>query len=269
MLGYNPEIASGVFSGMSTFFGLEIDPRGNIIGILIACIFGAWVEKQVRKIIPGNLDMILTSTLTLLIVGAVTYVAIMPIGSWLFSGMSWLFMHLNSNPFGTAILAGLFLIAVMFGVHQGFIPVYLALVDAQGFNSLFPILAMAGGGQVGAAIALYVKAKKDSLLRNQIRGAIIPGFLGIAEPLIYGVTLPRVKPFITACLGGAAGGILYWPCCLDGATDGTKYRIWSIRLSRYSIDDLSQWCFCRNERVCHRVINRVFMWLYFHVFLWQ
>lgn len=206
MLGYNPEIASGVFSGMSTFFGLEIDPRGNIIGILIACIFGAWVEKQVRKIIPGNLDMILTSTLTLLIVGAVTYVAIMPIGSWLFSGMSWLFMHLNSNPFGTAILAGLFLIAVMFGVHQGFIPVYLALVDAQGFNSLFPILAMAGGGQVGAAIALYVKAKKDSLLRNQIRGAIIPGFLGIAEPLIYGVTLPRVKPFITACLGGAAGG---------------------------------------------------------------
>lgn len=150
--------------------------------------------------------MILTSTLTLLIVGAVTYVAIMPIGSWLFSGMSWLFMHLNSNPFGTAILAGLFLIAVMFGVHQGFIPVYLALVDAQGFNSLFPILAMAGGGQVGAAIALYVKAKKDSLLRNQIRGAIIPGFLGIAEPLIYGVTLPRVKPFITACLGGAAGG---------------------------------------------------------------
>ncbi|UNH30983.1 PTS N-acetylmuramic acid transporter subunit IIBC [Moellerella wisconsensis] len=206
MLGYNPEIASGVFSGMSTFFGLEIDPRGNIIGILIACIFGAWVEKQVRKIIPGNLDMILTSTLTLLIVGAVTYVAIMPIGSWLFSGMSWLFMHLNSNPFGTAILAGLFLIAVMFGVHQGFIPVYLALVDAQGFNSLFPILAMAGGGQVGAAIALYVKAKKNSLLRNQIRGAIIPGFLGIAEPLIYGVTLPRVKPFITACLGGAAGG---------------------------------------------------------------
>ncbi|KLN97547.1 PTS N-acetylmuramic acid transporter subunit IIBC [Moellerella wisconsensis] len=206
MLGYNPEISSGVFSGMSTFFGLEIDPRGNIIGILIACIFGAWVEKQVRKIIPGNLDMILTSTLTLLIVGAVTYVAIMPIGSWLFSGMSWLFMHLNSNPFGTAILAGLFLIAVMFGVHQGFIPVYLALVDAQGFNSLFPILAMAGGGQVGAAIALYVKAKKNSLLRNQIRGAIIPGFLGIAEPLIYGVTLPRVKPFITACLGGAAGG---------------------------------------------------------------
>lgn len=94
----------------------------------------------------------------------------------------------------------------MFGVHQGFVPVYMALVETQGFNSLFPILAMAGGGQVGAAIALYVKAAKDSVLRNQIRGAIIPGFLGVGEPLIYGVTLPRMKPFVTACLGGAAGG---------------------------------------------------------------
>ncbi|STJ51893.1 N-acetylmuramic acid-specific PTS system EIIBC component [Escherichia coli] len=68
-------------------------------------------------------------------------------------------MHLNSNPFGCAVLAGLFLIAVVFGVHQGFIPVYLALMDSQGFNSLFPILSMAGAGQVGAALALYWRAQ--------------------------------------------------------------------------------------------------------------
>ena len=79
---------------------------------------------------------------------------------------------------------------------------YVALVEAQGFNSLFPILAMAGAGQVGAALALYVKAKKGSVTRSQIGGALFPGFLGIGEPLIYGVTLPRVKPFVTACLGG-------------------------------------------------------------------
>ncbi|MFO6285389.1 hypothetical protein ACLBVW_38180, partial [Pseudomonas aeruginosa] len=43
----------------------------------------------------------------------------------------------------------------MFVTHQGFVPVYFALVDAQGFNSLFPILAVAGAGQVGAALALF------------------------------------------------------------------------------------------------------------------
>lgn len=206
LLSYTPGATSGYYSGIDNFFGMVIDPRGNIIGVLLAAIFGAWVEKQVRKIMPDNLDMLLTSLVTLLITGALTFMVIMPVGGELFKGMSWLFMHLNGNPFGCALLAGLFLIAVMFGIHQGFIPVYFALMDAQGFNSLFPILAMAGGGQVGAALALWLRARPDSLLRSQIRGAIIPGLLGVGEPLIYGVTLPRVKPFITACIGGAVGG---------------------------------------------------------------
>ncbi|KFC81638.1 PTS N-acetylmuramic acid transporter subunit IIBC [Buttiauxella agrestis] len=206
LLGYSPNATVGYFSGIDNFFGMGIDPRGNIIGVLIAAILGAWIERQVRKIIPDNLDMILTSLLTLLITGALTFTVIMPFGGELFKGMSWLFLHLNGNPFGCAILAGLFLIAVVFGVHQGFIPVYFALMDVQGFNSLFPILAMAGGGQVGAALALYFRSAKDSATRIQVKGAIIPGLLGVGEPLIYAVTLPRVKPFVTACLGGACGG---------------------------------------------------------------
>lgn len=206
VLGYTPNATVGYFSGIDNFFGMGIDPRGNIIGVLIASILGAWIERQLRRVIPDNLDMILTSLLTLVITGAITFTLIMPIGGELFKGMSWLFLHLNGNPFGCAILAGLFLIAVVFGVHQGFIPVYFALMDAQGFNSLFPILAMAGGGQVGAAMALYFRSARQSATRNQVKGAIIPGLLGIGEPLIYAVTLPRVKPFVTACLGGACGG---------------------------------------------------------------
>ncbi|MBY7950287.1 PTS N-acetylmuramic acid transporter subunit IIBC [Vibrio fluvialis] len=206
VLGYNPDATSGIYSGMSEFFGYTIDPRGNIIGVLLAAIIGAQVERKVREYMPDDLDMILTSVVTLLIMGVVTYVVIMPIGGELFKGMSWLFMNLNDNPLGAAVLAGLFLISVVFGIHQGFVPVYFALMEAQGFNSLFPILAMAGAGQVGASLALYFKANKDAVLRTQVKGAIIPGILGIGEPLIYGVTLPRVKPFVTACVGGAAGG---------------------------------------------------------------
>ncbi len=152
VLGYNPDATSGIYSGMSEFFGYTIDPRGNIIGVLLAAIIGAQVERKVREYMPDDLDMILTSVVTLLIMGVVTFVVIMPIGGELFKGMSWLFLNLNDNPLGAAILAGLFLISVVFGIHQGFVPVYFALMEAQGFNSLFPILAMAGGGQVGASL---------------------------------------------------------------------------------------------------------------------
>ncbi|MCL4160758.1 UNVERIFIED_CONTAM: hypothetical protein GTU68_064187, partial [Idotea baltica] len=74
VLGYNPEATTGIYSGMTDFFGHGIDPRGNIIGVLIAAIVGAAVEKKVRQYMPDNLDMILTSVVTLLIMGAVTFV---------------------------------------------------------------------------------------------------------------------------------------------------------------------------------------------------
>ena len=66
---------------------------------------------------------------------------------------------------------------------------------------------MAGAGQVGA-VAIYFKAKKrgDTRLKNVITGALPAGLLGIGEPLIYGVTLPMGKRFISAGLGAGFGG---------------------------------------------------------------
>ncbi len=67
---------------------------------------------------------------------------------------------------------------------------------------------MAGAGQVGAAIAIYLKAKKvgNTRLREVITGALPAGGLGVGEPLIYGGTLPMGRPFITAGLGAGFGG---------------------------------------------------------------
>ncbi|MBE5258070.1 PTS transporter subunit EIIC [Serratia marcescens] len=71
--------------------------------------------------------------------------------------------------------------------------------------------AMAGVGQVGAALAVLLKTR-NARLKKVIKGALPVGILGIGEPLIFGVTLPLGRPFIGACLGGAVGGALisYW-----------------------------------------------------------
>lgn len=52
----------------------------------------------------------------------------------------------------------------------------------------------------------YGFAAKDKELTEMIKGALPVGILGIGEPLIYGVTLPLGRPFITACIGGGIGG---------------------------------------------------------------
>ncbi len=179
---------------------------GSIIGAMIMALVSIPVEKQIRKIVPPSFDMVFTSVLTFLVLLVVSYFIIIPLSGILFLLISKLFISLYQNAFGAALLAGIFLLAVVFGVHQGFVPVYMIALSETGVNGLFAILAMAGAGQVGVAIALYLKAEKDGKLKNDIKGAIIPGFFGIGEPIIYGITLPRPKAFLAAMLGGAVGG---------------------------------------------------------------
>lgn len=139
---------------------------------------------------------------------------IMPVAGflsdWLVAGLSLIIN--SSNPVVSVIsgfvLAALFLPMVLLGLHHGLIPIYTIQLEAMGGVSLFPVLACAGAGQVGAAIALYLMAKKakNTRLQQVITGALPAGFLGVGEPLIYGVTLPLGKPFITAGLGAGFGG---------------------------------------------------------------
>ena len=62
--------------------------------------------------------------------------------------------------------------------------------------------------QTGVVIAIMLKAKNKKL-KSLCIPSIISGILGVTEPAIYGITLPRKKPFILSCIGGAVtGGIM-------------------------------------------------------------
>ena len=78
---------------------------------------------------------------------------------------------------------------------------------------------MAGGGQVGASLAVYLKTKNKGL-KKTIASALPVGLMGIGEPLIYGVTLPLGRPFIGACIGGAVGGAVQAAYVVGAATIG-------------------------------------------------
>src|SRR5699024_8116404 len=94
---------------------------------------------------------------------------------------------------------------VTLGLHQGLVPLHLDLIENFGSTMLLPILAMAGGGQVGAAFAIYLKTK-DNRLKKTVSNALPVGIVGIGEQLISGGVLPRGRRFITACLGAGSGG---------------------------------------------------------------
>jgi N-acetylmuramic acid-specific PTS system IIC component len=167
-----------------------------------------YLEKLLRKFIPKILDISVIPFVALFIMLIVNLIFIIPVSGYAFIGVSWLFTNISNNPFGAGALAMIFLLVVMLGIHQGFVPVYITLLDQRGVNVLFPILAMAGAGLVGASIATLILAPKNSPVKKQITGSLLPAFLGIGEPLIYGFALPKIIPFIAGSLGAGAGGFL-------------------------------------------------------------
>ncbi|WP_327435849.1 PTS transporter subunit EIIC [Streptomyces sp. NBC_01201] len=200
-----------VFPGVANIdaFGQTLAPgQGGVLGALGAAVLAVYVEKWCRRWVPEALDVLVTPTLTVLISGLATIFGLMYVAGEVSSAIGtfadWL---LSTGGAGAGfLLGGFFLPLVMLGLHQALIPIHTTLIEQQGFTVLLPILAMAGAGQVGAAAAVYLRLPRNESIRRTIRSAMPAGLLGVGEPLIYGVSLPLGRPFITACVGGAFGG---------------------------------------------------------------
>lgn len=200
-----------VYAGVAkvTVLGVTLAPgQGGVLGALAAALLGTYVEKWCRRWVPPTLDVLVTPTLTVLLTGLVTLYALMyaagELSAAIGTAAAWLLS--TTGALAGLVLGALFLPLVMLGLHQALIPIHTTLIEQQGYTVLLPVLAMAGAGQVGAALAVYVRLRHDTSIRTTIRSALPAGLLGVGEPLIYGVSLPLGRPFVTACAGGAAGG---------------------------------------------------------------
>lgn len=198
------------------------DPATSILcsgrGGVLAAILGAWllarVEKWLHRRMPKHLDMVATPFCALL--GAlVPYIfVIMPVTGFISTGLCdilglvYLSESLLMRTLVGFLCAALFLVTVMMGMQYAFVALYAIELETYGYVTFFPTLAMAGGGQIGAGLALLLKARRggNSRLANVTAAAIVPGLMGVGGPLLYSVTLPLGTPFLTACLGGGFGG---------------------------------------------------------------
>ena len=188
--------------------------KGGVLAVIAGALLVSYVEKAIRAGMPKSIDVVFTPLLTMLLCVTPYVVFIMPLFGYASGGIVKLFSWacMSENPvirvLSGYIGAALFLPLVATGMHHGLVSLYNVQLQELGYVTLYPALAMAGAGQVGAALALWKKAKKagNTDLCSVIAGALPAGLLGVGEPLIYGVTLPLGKPFLTAGLGAGFGG---------------------------------------------------------------
>ena len=220
----------GLYNESAPLSSVLQNGKGGILAVICGVYILSLIEKFIRKRMPSNLDVIFTPLLTILICAVPHILLIMPAFGMISGGISRAigYAYMSQNIFVRIVVgyvsAAVFLPLVACGMHHGMIALYAVQLQDFGRVVLYPALAMSGAGQVGAALAVYVKAKRlgHQKLCSVIGGALPAGILGIGEPLIYGVTLPMGRPFLTAGLGAGFGGALVTACGVAATTWGAS-----------------------------------------------
>ncbi len=197
----------------TTFFGIPMitmDYTGTVIPVIFVVYFASKCERFFSKFIPDLVKFFFVPMLTLLVAIPVGFLAIGPVavfGSTIIAEA--VISVRNFSPLlAGAIVGGTWQILVIFGLHWGFIPVYINNIMTNGYdNVMMPFFACTFATSA-VVLAIFWKTK-DKKLKEMAFPNFISGIFGVTEPAIYGILLPLKKPFVISCIAGCIGGGFY------------------------------------------------------------
>lgn len=216
-LASDKNVISTLFAGTpfaseihATFLGIpmiSMNYTSTVIPVILSVWFASIVEKWCKKWIPTVVKTFLVPFVTLLIVVPLTFLIIGPIATWIGDALAAATSAIyNFSPVLAGLVLGAFWqVFVIFGVHWGFVAVMMSNIAAVGFDTILGLSLGASFAQTGVVLAILMQTK-DEKLKGIAFPAFISGIFGVTEPAIYGVTLPRKKPFVLSCIGAAIGG---------------------------------------------------------------
>lgn len=195
------------------FFGIPIismDYTGSVIPVIFIVYFASKCESFFNKFIPDLVKFFFVPMLTILIALPVGFALLGPIATFLSTIIAeFVFTIRDFSPMLAGAVVGLtWQILVIFGLHWGFIPVYINNILMNGYdNVMMPFFACTFA--TSAVVAAIFFKTKDKKIKEMCLPNFISGIFGVTEPAIYGITLPLKKPFVISCIAGGIGGAFY------------------------------------------------------------
>jgi PTS system beta-glucosides-specific IIC component len=216
------DVVGSIFAGTAfqmdwhtTFFGIPVimpmsGYTSSVVPIVLAVACAAWLEKRLKKVIPDVVKVFIVPVLVLAIMVPATYLVVGPVATVLSNVVGFVFKGLFGIPVIGGLIAGIVLgafwqVLVIFGLHWGVVPLAIINISNLGYDYVLSTVFAASFAQSMVVLAIILKTK-DRKLRNIAIPAFISGMFGVTEPCIYGVTLPKKKPFVISCIGAAVGG---------------------------------------------------------------
>lgn len=198
------------------FFGIPVismDYTSTVIPVIFIVYFASNCEKLFSKIVPDLVKFFFVPMLTLLVALPIGFLLIGPVATFGSKIIAETIISIrNVSPMLAGGLVGLtWQILVIFGLHWGFIPVYINNIVTNGYdNVMMPFFACTFA--TSAVILVIMMKTKDRKMKELCLPNFISGIFGVTEPGIYGILLPLKKPFIISCIAGGIGGAFYGFC---------------------------------------------------------
>lgn len=183
--------------------------KSSVFPVILAAWFYSLLERNFNKIMHDSFKKFISPLLGIIITLPLTFALIGPVVAFLCnivaSGIIYVY-ELNS-VIASMLLAGLWQIMVVFGIHWGLVPFAINNITVYQQDFMLPILFPAVFAQVGAVLAVMMRSK-DPQVKALASSSALSGVFGVTEPAIYGVNLPLKRPFVIGCLSAMAGGAI-------------------------------------------------------------
>lgn len=181
----------------------------TVIPVILVILVQSYIEKYLEKWIPQAVKLVFVPMLTFLIMGPLALAVLGPIGSVLGGYLATFFKFLSTTAaWAPAVLIGGFLpIMVMFGLHNGVAPLGVMQMGELGYDSIFGPGCVCSNIAQATASSVVALRTKDKKMKQLATSGSITAYMGITEPTLYGVNLPKKYPLIASMIGGAAGGL--------------------------------------------------------------
>lgn len=139
------------------------------------------------------MELVFVPMLTFLIMGTLAFSVLGPIGAVLGSYLGTFFTFLSeSAAWAPAVLIGSLLpVMVMFGLHNGVAPLGVMQMADLGYDSIFGPGCVCSNMAQAAATTVVALRTKDKKTKQIAASGAITAYMGITEPALYGVSLPK------------------------------------------------------------------------------
>ena len=196
-----------------TFLGLPVQMisyTSSVLPIIAICFVQAQLEKVLYKYIPKIVSGMLVPLIAVLVLVPVGFLVIGPVTNLVGNILASIITSLINlcPPIAGFLMAALWPVMIIFGVHWAFIPVALNNMMTLGYDNILPLTVGCNFGIAAATLAVFLKTHNNELKENAGPSVISALIGGVTEPAVYGVLLRFKKPMVIVCLVNGIGGAI-------------------------------------------------------------